>query len=89
MVSAPYPAEFWIAHKLFTGHPFPACGSWGDITDGPADWHELREKIVDQFRHEAPTLATLKVWHFQPDAAPREVAEDVIGVLAGLWAEAA
>lgn len=86
---APYPSEFYIAHALFTGHPFPPGGTWGDITDGPVDWHELREKIAETFRDEPPTRDELKVWHFQADVAPREVSEDVIGVLADIWADAA
>lgn len=89
MVSAPYPRTFYIAHMLFEGAPFREGGEWGEITDGPADWSDLREAIVCHFRAEPPTLANLRIWHFQPDVPARDVTEDVIAVLSGRWAEAA
>lgn len=81
----PHPTEFYTAHAVIMGDPRHPHGVWGDLSDGPADWTELREKIIDVFRDEAPTLETLRVWHHTADAPPREVTEDVIAVLSDMW----
>lgn len=85
MASAPYPAEFYIAHKLFTGPGFGFGGAWGDITDGPADTHDLREVLGDHFPHQAPDRTTLRIWHFPGDASARDVTEDIITQLSDIW----
>lgn len=82
-MNAPHPASFYVAHQLFDN---PATGRvWGGLTDGPADWSELRERIVDVFRAAAPTPATLKVLHFPDLMSGRDVTEDVIAALADCW----
>ena len=89
MALTPYPQDFYVAHRLFTGKPFSWSGVWGDITDGPVDRSGIREALADQFRDEAPTLSNLRVWHFPGDAAPRDVTEDCIADFSDLWADLA
>ena len=65
----PYPTDpIFVAHRLFTGPPFPAGGSWGDILDGPVtDEEAVIEAIIEAFKGEAhaPDRTDLRVWQVQ------------------------
>ena len=80
----PLPPEYYIAMAVYTeldGGPV-----WGQITDGPEDYAGCWDEIVEHFKTDtAPTLATLKVWHFTPDAPPRDVTEDMIDDMSSHW----
>lgn len=80
MRSAPYPSEFFVVHRLFTGKPF-AAPTWGSLSDGPYDRTEALDCIADSFHGEEATLDNLRVWHFQPDVPARDVTEDMIALL--------
>lgn len=57
-----YPLKFYVAHKLFSGPPFKTP-VWGDILDGPTEHASaVVEAVLDTFRDEQPTRATLRVW---------------------------
>lgn len=57
-----YPSKFYVAHKLFEGAAFPKP-VWGDILDGPTEHvSAVVEAVLDTFRDEQPTRATLRVW---------------------------
>lgn len=60
-----YPSKFYTIHKLFTGSPFPASGTWGTITDTPVEFAgDALECVIDAFRDDAPTRDDLRVWFF-------------------------
>jgi len=68
MKPAVYPDSFFIAHRLFTGHAFPAGGTWGDILDGPmGDENDVVEAIVEACKSEetGPTEENLRVWFIE------------------------
>lgn len=73
-MSALYPSEpFYVAHRLFTGDPFPADGTWGDVLDGPVTEDEaVLEAITESFKGEIaagdlPDRRNLRVWCITPD----------------------
>lgn len=80
-----HPTDFLIAHRLFLNlRQGPrTVDVWGALTDGPEDMPQLLDRLADwAATHDGPpSLATLKVWRFQCDAAPREVTEDVLALL--------
>ena len=64
-----YPDTFFVAHRLFTGHPFPAGGVWGDILDGPmADDEAVIEAVIEAFKDDehGPDRSDLRVWQIVP-----------------------
>lgn len=78
-----HPADFYVAHRLFIvsrrGEPTP---EWGGLTEGPADLTDVLREIGEwagsPVALNAPSPATLRVWHFQPDVPARDVTEDVL-----------
>ena len=75
---APYPASFYVAHKLFTGEPFPAGGTWGDILDGPAATDEqVITDILEAFKDapHPPCRLDLRVWHITPGQPAEDCTE--------------
>jgi len=65
-----YPDSFFIAHRLFTGAPFPAGGAWGDILDGPlVDGDAVKEAIGKAFNSDQSEMTkdNLRVWLVTPD----------------------
>ena len=75
MKPAVYPDSFFIAHRLFTGAPFPAGGTWGDVLDGPIVGRaSLAKAIYASFKSDEtwPTEGNLRVWVISPG----EIAED-------------
>ena len=75
MKPAVYPDSFFIAHRLFTGAPFPAGGTWGDVLDGPmGDENDAVAAIVEAFKSDetGPSTENLRVWVISPG----EIAED-------------
>lgn len=74
---APYPASFYVAHKLFTGPPFPSGGDWGAITDGPvATDKQVITDILEAFKDTAPPCRLdLRVWHITPGQPAEDCTE--------------
>ncbi|MCA0204330.1 MAG: hypothetical protein LCH92_08310 [Proteobacteria bacterium] len=74
-MTAPYPDTTYVAHRLFTGRPFPDGGVWGDILDGPVpDAEGALEAIIENFKDEIaigdhPSRQTLRVWHIEAGRA--------------------
>ena len=90
MTAPKHPTDFYIAHRVFSGAPFKAP-IWGSMTDGPEDRDDVVARILDDMiRRDCsePSLATVKVWHFQDDVPPRDVTEDVLAIVAARQAEA-
>jgi len=71
---APYPEEFYIAHRRYTGHSVAPGGEWGDVLDGPErDDEAVIEAMIENWKDEqhAPDETDFRVWHITPDR-PRE-----------------
>ncbi len=90
-----HPTDFYIAHRVFAGVAFPKGPVWGSLTDGPEYLEDVVEQIIDGMcyyelsDHVAPSLDTVRVWHFQDDVPPRDVTEDVLHMVVTLVAERA
>ena len=71
-MTAEYPeGAIYAAHRLFTGHPFPPEGQWGDILDGPmTDFEAVVEAVREAFKGEPMDRSVLRVW-LMPSDRPR------------------
>jgi hypothetical protein len=85
MQTAPHPTDFFIVHAHFTflrqGQPVQ---QWGSLSDGPCDRIEALDAISDHFHKRdmpRPTLANVRVFHFQADVPARDVTEDLLAEL--------
>lgn len=85
MQYAPHATDFYIVHAHFT---FLRQGQivqqWGSLSDGPYDRDEALDAIADHFHKRdmpRPTLANVRVFHFQPDVPARDVTEDMLAAL--------
>ena len=63
-----YPSKFYVAHRLFSGRPFPKP-VWGDILDGPTEHaSDVVDAVLEAFKddsgtgYEEMTRANLRVW---------------------------
>lgn len=75
-MTTPYPAEFYVAHRLYRGDPFPRAGVWGDILDGPmTDDEDVIDAILEAFKGEPhlPCRIDLRVWHIRPGRPAEDV----------------
>ena len=74
---APYPDEFYIAHRRYTGPGLALGGEWGNVheqCDGPqTDFEAVIEAMIENWKDEqhAPDETDFRVWHITPDR-PRE-----------------
>lgn len=91
MTTPAHPQDFYIAHRVYTfSRNHQPVTEWGAMTDGPEDREGILERVTDWMKearsmawpvkeaHE-PSLATLRVWHFQADVPARDVTEDILG----------
>ena len=93
MKPAVYPGSFFIAHRLFTGAPFPDGGTWGDVLDGPiTEESDLFEKIIEAFKLDVagPSPENLRVWFIDPREGSYECTawalKEVAEILFDRWA---